>query len=303
MFGRNRAAAFTFVASLAAAAPARAETDGKISDSGISGPPYAAIYEDTAALARAHVGWADVFDYGRSPQGRPLRLIRIQSPVRAAAGGQRPAVLISGATHGNEYLHVEDRLAGYFLAERERGGGVQRFLAQGGLLYVVPIVNPDGYEAKRRENSRGVDLNRDFDLLPTKEAHFRETESRALAEFLAKDFAAQGVQLKLAVDYHCCDGSILYPWAYTDTPLPAEALQAHEQVARLMQQDVDPSYSIGPTGPVLGYNPRGTSKDYYYARYGALAFTFEGTYRDEAKKFPGHTAFWSHILSQLSGGA
>ncbi len=300
MFGRDRAAAFLMFVGLGglAGANARAETVDR-TDSGISGPPYAAIYESLATLARQHPREADVFDYGKSGEGRPLRLIRIQDP-QAKATGARPAVLISGATHGNEYLHVEDRLPGHFL--QGKAPGVRRFLAAGGVIYIVPIVNPDGYEGRRRGNARGVDLNRDFDLVPAKELRFREVESLALAAFFEKELAEHDLRLKLAVDYHCCDGSILYPWAYTDTAISNDDLEAHEQVAKLMLQDIDSSYRFGPTGPVLGYNPRGTSKDYYYARYGALAFTFEGRYRVEAKKFRGHALFWDHVLAQLAGG-
>lgn len=304
MYGCHRAAGLGVLANLLwfAGTAARAETDAQITNSGINGPPYAEIYNGLARLAKAHPGWADVFDYGISTQGRPLRLIRIQNPTGAKISNTRPAVLISGATHGNEYLHIEDRLPAFFLNQLQPSPGVQQFLALGGVVYVVPIVNPDGYEARRRGNAHGTDLNRDYDLLPGKEAHFRESETRTLAKFLDKEFAARGVQLRLTVDYHCCDGSILFPWAYTDQPIPAADLAAHEQIAHMMQQDIDSTYTYGPTGPVLGYNPRGTSKDYYYARYGALAFTFEGRYQEESKKFQSHTVFWNHVLAQLAGG-
>ena len=106
MTGRIRAVSLALGLSLwMASAAARAETnDGAVSNSGISGPPYSEIYDGLATLSRAHPGWADVFDYGMSRQGRPLRLIRIQNPTPAKHPGLRPAVLISGATHGNEYL-------------------------------------------------------------------------------------------------------------------------------------------------------------------------------------------------------
>ena len=64
---------------------------------------------------------------------------------------------------------------------RASSPGVAKFLHAGGVIIVVPVVNPDGYANNTRENSRGQDLNRDFDLLPTGEPHFKESESKALA--------------------------------------------------------------------------------------------------------------------------
>lgn len=272
------------------ALPARAEPH----------PSYAHVYSRLGALARSHPGEATVLDYGKSVRGRPLRAIRMQDPA-AKPSGSRPVVLITGATHGDEYLDVEHRLPAHFLSTE--ASGARRFLAAGGLIYVVPVVNPDGFEARRRGNAKGVDLNRDFDLVPAKELKFKARESRALAALLEREIASRPAKLVLAVDYHCCDGSILYPWSFSDQAIPEAHLDAHEQVAKLMLQDIDASYRVGPTGPVLGYNARGTSKDYYYARYGALAFTFEGIRGEEAKKFQGHALFWDHVLAQLAGGA
>lgn len=301
MTGVERAARLTLLALALGGGSALAETE-MFSDSGIDGPPYQQIFNATGALPAMNPGWVTVFDYGTSPGGRGLRGVRIQSPgsARQGEGSARRAVLISGSTHGNEYLNIEDRLAPWFLENRGKSPGLSRFLASGGILYVVPILNPDGYDNDRRENDRGVDLNRDFDLVPADEPGFTQPETRLLAEWLDRDLRASNADLKLTVDYHCCDGSLLYPWSYVMTALPPADSAAHGEIGRLMQSDIDEGYETGSTGQVLGYNPRGTSKDYYYARYGALAFTFEGSYGDEDRNFPKHTQWWDHVLALVA---
>ena len=113
------------------------------------------------------------------------------------------------------------------------------------------------------------------------------------------DLVASGLRLKLTVDYHCCSGALLFPWSYSDAKLSDADTKAHVAVAHMMQTDIDPDYRFGATGAVLGYRARGTSKDYYYATYHALAFTFEGDYGTERSKFHRHTTWWDHVLAQL----
>lgn len=279
---------------------AQAEVDTEMfSDSGIQGPAYSEILDTHAELANQFPEWVKVVDYGTSVAGKTLRLVRIQSPDEALEAGNRPGVVISGSTHGNEYLNIEDRLAGWFLENRVNSPGLMRFLNAGGVIYVIPILNPDGYESRSRANANGVDLNRDFELVPAGEPNFREAETKALKQFFDREFTANHVDLRVSVDYHCCDGSMLFPWSYTMDNLPTDILAGHDEIARLMQEDIDPSYRVGSTGQVLGYNPRGTSKDFYFAKYGALAFTFEGSYGKEDENFPKHTIWWDHIFSTL----
>lgn len=282
------------------ALPSTAQAEVELrSDSGIEGPAYADLAASFLALKDQHAGWVSVHDYGTTPQGRVLRVLKIESPARRGRAG-RPAVLISGSTHGDEYLNIEDRLPAWFLENRDSSPGLMRYLDAGGVIYLVPILNPDGYENRTRGNSRGVDLNRDFDLVPAGEPKFSEPETKLLADWLDREITAAGVVLKLTVDYHCCNGSLLFPWSYTNDQLPADKLAGHVEIAQLMQQDIDPSYVYGSTGPVLGYLARGTSKDYYFAKYDALAFTYEGDYGNENRKFPKHTLWWDHILSRVA---
>lgn len=80
---------------------------------------------------------------GRSTQGREIEAVRVGDPE----GSQR--VLVVGCIHGNECA----------------GTAVTRILLRSAPtfdLWVVPNLNPDGFAMRRRQNARGVDLNRNF---------------------------------------------------------------------------------------------------------------------------------------------
>jgi hypothetical protein len=273
--------------------------------SGISGKPYPEIVKSIQNLAAGFSDWATSVNYGKSVSGQDLVLIKIKSPNPISIG-RRPAVLITEAMHGNEYMNIADQLADWFLKNREESLGLRRFLSQGGVIYLVPIVNPDGYTRQTRHNANGADLNRDFLIADgEKEEHrFRQVESRSLANWINQDIGENNLRLALNVDYHCCDGSLLYPASASDGnhdhPFTPALLQAHQTIADLMKEFIDPSYRYGPTNQVLGYYAKGTSKDYWFYRHGALSFTYEGKRKKETEKFLNHTAWWDQIFHQLS---
>jgi protein MpaA len=87
----------------------------------------------------------------------PKRRVRIGTSVRGAAitavragdMGSSTHALVVGCIHGNECA----------------GTAVTRILARSSPtadLWVVPNLNPDGFALGRRQNARGVDLNRNF---------------------------------------------------------------------------------------------------------------------------------------------
>ena len=124
----------------------------EIADSGIQGPAYSVIEAELEELARTHSGIAELAYYGLSVEGKKLRGLRISlgpdQLTNPATPGIRPAVIISGATHGNEYLNIEDRLPRWFLENWESSPGVTKFMKAGGVIFIVPIMNPDGYDAR-----------------------------------------------------------------------------------------------------------------------------------------------------------
>jgi hypothetical protein len=81
---------------------------------------------------------------GRSVQGRRIRAFRIGDP-----SSSRKALVV-GSMHGNEPAGLDVVRA------------LRRSDVRGVDVWVVPTVNPDGLRAGSRQNSHGVDLNRNF---------------------------------------------------------------------------------------------------------------------------------------------
>ena len=111
-----------------------------------SGPVTSlATTESVTPTAPPSPTWAPI---GYSVQGRPIHAIRFGS-------GPNHVLIIAGL-HGTEYGYdVASKLVSYLLANPSA-------LPAGTQLDVIASANPDGRAKRRRENARGVDLNRNF---------------------------------------------------------------------------------------------------------------------------------------------
>lgn len=265
------------------------------SDSGIFGPKYSDIVAATYNLATQYPGVARVVEYGKSVKGKPLVMLIVK---RLGLRRDSPTLVMTGSTHGNEYLNIEDRLPEAILRQ-SRDGVIGDFLNDGGAFVFVPILNPDGYDARQRENAHGVDLNRDWDVPPAGYQGFKEAETKLLSqklELLAGN--EERLDYLVTVDYHCCIGAVLHPWSYKNASVPEPDATHHAQIGAIATKNLQ--IEVGTTGDILGYNPLGTTKDYYYVKYGAKAFTYEGRYKTESQYFPQHVAWWEGMVDYVS---
>jgi protein MpaA len=101
------------------------------------------VYHDDHMHVRIGPDPSSRIRLGRSTRGRPIEAIRVGDPTAASR------VLVVGCIHGDECA----------------GTAVTRILARSAPafdLWLVPNLNPDGLAARRRQNGRGVDLNRNF---------------------------------------------------------------------------------------------------------------------------------------------
>lgn len=278
--------------------------DGIESDSGIRGPTYRELVEKFNALATRYPGIVKQTVYGMSDGGEPLIALQISGRTSTRARVESsPAILISGTIHGNEYLNIEDRLPEWFASTGQSKPEIRKFFQKGGTIYILPILNPDGYIKRQRENRKGTDLNRDFSVKQANHTAFRQIETRAIRDFVASEIAATGRKLALTLDYHCCIGAGLYPWSFkTSAKLPPKDKDRMLAAGDIMQQVFGSEFRIGTTPEILGYDAIGSTKDYYYENYGSVSFTFEGRFRVENKYFQDHTLMWEKLIEAINAG-
>jgi succinylglutamate desuccinylase len=269
-----------------------------LSDSGIAYPAYSFLEAHLADLAARHADSAQLIQYGKTPQGRNLNLLRIA--LKQTASANHMAIQISGAIHGNEFLGIEDQLGDAFLEHQNQLPGVASFLQQGGIIYLIPVVNPDGFDSRRRLNSRSIDLNRDFNNLAANQNHFTQPESTLLAQYIDQDLNAHQAKLKVSLDYHCCMPAMITPWSYIDSPPKPNDVAAFAFINAIQQHVLN--YSYGNAMQTVGYLAEGSTIDYFYAKYGTLALAIEGQDGGEKPRLGAHLRFWDKIMESLVGG-
>src|SRR5690606_6596005 len=102
-------------------------------------------------------------------EGREMPLVILGAPPTASPASAffsgRPTVFVTGNVHGGERAGREGTLQ---LIRELALGSAQPLLERVNVL-VVPSLNPDGAEARRRTNALGYDMNRDFIVAETPE--------------------------------------------------------------------------------------------------------------------------------------
>ena len=249
---------------------------------------YGAISAHLTQLASRAPELASLETIGRSIEGRPLLALRI--------GGSDPdatPMLINGTQHAREWIAamvstcIADRLVRGYATDPAIRAFVDRTE-----LWVVPVVNPDGYQhswgsnrywRKNRRGTHGVDLNRNYSVAwggdgssnrERSEVYrglsaFSEPESRALRDLALREHVA------IHVDFHAYGQLLLYPWNYTRAPASDRAKFAAmgDRMASAMAATHQARYTL-QSGADL-YAAAGTMSDWMYGEAKALSFTVE----------------------------
>ncbi|MBI4422988.1 MAG: zinc carboxypeptidase [Elusimicrobia bacterium] len=261
---------------------------------------YAETQAELAAIVSRLPRLASLVELGETAEGRKLTAVRFNSSARGAAPSPKPGALFVGNHHAREHLSTEiPLLAARWLADNASKPEAARLLETRD-VYFLPLLNPDGaefdvaaggYRWQRKnmrpneDGSKGVDLNRNYDshwgeagtsTRPSDETYggsaaFSERESRALKAFLE---ARPNVQTMAS--YHSYGELVLYPWSYTDEPLPdGPALRAFQTMARRMGGWT----GYAPAQSSELYPSSGDTCDWAWAARGVFCFTFELTPR------------------------
>ncbi len=209
-----------------------------------------------------------------------------------------PAALIIGCLHAREWISVEVPLyIAQYLVDNYKSNQYVKDMIDNCEIWIVPVVNPDGYEYSRiydrmwRKNRRdnedgtfGVDLNRNFSKMwggPNASPGttsinyqgpqpFSEPETQAIRDLVrAHDF-------RVFVSYHNYGQEIYYPWRYTleDAPMETYFYQMTLDMLDLIFEVNGKIYINGLDSPWF-YLIGGSEIDWTYYKFGIYSFEIE----------------------------
>ncbi|XP_057375605.1 carboxypeptidase B-like [Daphnia carinata] len=215
---------------------------------------------------------------GTSYEKRPLYVLRISS---SSAPGTRPAIWIDGGFHAREW--ISPAVATYIIQQLVEGPANAKLLSNVD-WYIMPVVNPDGYEythttdrmwRKTRSVSstsscRGVDPNRNFDFQwggmstssdPCSDIYkgikaFSESETLAMSNFVI----GKSNQIKLYLTFHSFGQTILVPYGY-DVVYPPDYNDLLALANNAASKFVKYQYDVGNSAEML-YPVAGSSDDW-----------------------------------------
>jgi len=262
---------------------------------------YRSYDEVIAALAQLESARPDivkVFDIGNSWDGRVIRAVKISDNPSVEDASEQD-ILIIGEHHAREWISVEVplRIAEYLVANYQDSN--IKSLVDSREIWIVPLLNPDGYEYSReserlwRKNRRnlqsgffGVDLNRNYDfqwgLTPGSSNSigaddYRGPNAFSEPESLAIKNLIESHNFFVLLTYHSFSQAILYPWSYTSDPAPDKPLlrSIAENMRDLIRGVSGMDYCVGQGVDCIGYVASGELTDWAYGEKGILGFTIE----------------------------
>lgn len=214
------------------------------------------------AVAAAAPSLAQYKVLGTSQQGRDLGTLIINATCLT----NPPSIFFNGAHHGDEAVSAEAVLAvPDYLLRQSAGDASLRGLLRTYAFTILPVVNPDGFAANKRENADGDDINRDYPYPGRGEGNSFKTKEALLIKSLQESAGFVG-----AVAFHSGAEEVLWPWCYTGAGTDDEAffLVAGKKTATAMGFSIyQQSYDDYPT--------TGEYIDYAYAKNRTWAATFE----------------------------
>lgn len=208
-------------------------------------------------------------------------------------GNGSERMMINGTQHAREWISsavttcVADRLVNDYATNPK----IKQFVDTT-TLWVVPVVNPDGYQyswaghrfwRKNRRDGHGVDLNRNWGVAwggsgsssnKRSEVYrgakeFSEPESSALRDLAARE------KPSLHIDFHAYGQLILYPWNYTAAPAKDRDRFAAlgDNITSAMVAQHGKRYTL--IQGVELYPSAGTMNDWLYGELGSMSYAVE----------------------------
>lgn len=241
---------------------------------------------------------------GKTFEGRDIIVMRISKNVNDQEG-KKKSILITGLHHAREWATGEAALN---IAEKlleSNDNELNKYLNDLD-IYILPVVNPDGYEYSLKEDAWwrknrtkfekgiGVDLNRNY-FTPKDPTLYRQPNDKpdstwddygasdsvysdtyrgpygnSEAEIKAITKLVNSKQIDTVIDIHSYSNAILYPWGHTTKPTQWDTI--YKEVGQEMAKAVNNKYYVQQS--VSMYPTTGSSEDYHHVE-GRFNYTLE----------------------------
>lgn len=196
---------------------------------------YEALKAEVEKLAAEHPQLATLHTAGQSVEGRELYYLKISdSPSVDEA---EPKVLFIGNMHGDEVVGRESMiyLARHLLSNYDSDPRIKS-LVDNAQIFILPSMNPDGFEHHRRFNANWDDLNRsfpDFTSDPRDLADNRPPEVQAIMKLHEENY------FHLALNFHGGAVCVNIPWDTKPNYPESERFDEHPLVEQISHEYAD----------------------------------------------------------------
>lgn len=214
---------------------------------------YNKIVADLQKIAQENPQNSQMFNLGMSNAGQMIVGLKI--------GSGNVADLVVGTHHGNEY--------GSTAVAMGAAAAFAKDPIPGHTVYVIPVLNISGYNARQREEQIGrgtIDPNRDYAGPCITTTPYRSKATKLLADFVASKNIIASATL------HTYAPAVLYPFGFSTND--TETKDDSEFIGLSKAATVESRYDFGNSKEML-YAADGAFEDYAYWKHGIWSLLFE----------------------------
>ena len=239
-------------------------------------PSYAEWSEELRKLATDNPHILQLSSIGLTEQGREILAVKISDNPQSDEN--EPEFKYIANMHGDEIVGrelmlrtIRDMVSAYNNHDPEISNLIDKTE-----IFIIPSMNPDGAELRRRANSNFVDLNRNFPDFTTgdnrDEILQRAKETAAVMRFQkSRNFA-------LSANFHGGAEVVNYPWDTTPDLFPFDQMIkeiSQEYAARVPGMYDSSEFPRGVTNGHAWYEVDGGMQDWSYFWHQDLQVTIE----------------------------
>ncbi len=225
---------------------------------------HAQLTTELQAIEAAHPAICELYNIGNSVQGRELWFMKISDNVSVEE--DEPEFKYISTMHGDEPVGMELclNLINYLVDNYGSDPQVDNLINECE-IWIMPLMNPDGYTSHSRYNSQGVDLNRDFPDRVTDPNNTTAGRAKETKNVMNWAFAHSSV---LSANFHT--GALVVNYPYDSDPNPWTPYSATPDDALFIQQSLTYSYLNTPMYNSYWFPQGITNGAAWYVIYGGM---------------------------------